>query len=126
MVTEDGAGRNPRFPSREECVLGEVIAQRAEELQDKTYALFEDGSSWSYARTAEEAWRCAQGFRREGVRIQECVSFWMPTGPDLLRSWFGAVAAGAIYAPLNLAARGTYLEHQLNVAESRFLVAHSG
>ena len=34
------------------------------------------------------------------------VSVWMPTGPDVLRAWFGANAAGAVYAPLNLAARG--------------------
>ena len=41
----------------------------------------------------------------------------MPTGPDVLRAWFGANAAGAVYSPLNLAARGSYLQHTLNLAE---------
>ena len=45
-------------------------------------------------------------------------------GPDVLRAWFGTNAAGAVYAPLNLAARGSYLEHTLNIAESKVLVAH--
>jgi crotonobetaine/carnitine-CoA ligase len=47
----------------------------------------------------------------------------MPTHPDLVEVWFGVNAAGAVYAPLNLAARGRYLEHTLRIAESRVLVA---
>ena len=53
------------------------------------------------------------------------VSVWMPTHPDLVEAWFGVNAAGGVYAPLNLAARGRYLEHTLNIAESRTLVAHA-
>ena len=45
------------------------------------------------------------GCRRLGVEMGDYVSVWMPTGPDVLRAWFGANAAGAVYAPLNLAAR---------------------
>jgi crotonobetaine/carnitine-CoA ligase len=47
----------------------------------------------------------------------------MPTGPDVLRAWFGANTAGAVYSPLSLAARGSYLQHTLNLAESKVLVA---
>ncbi|HEX6388829.1 MAG TPA: AMP-binding protein, partial [Solirubrobacteraceae bacterium] len=114
------------FPTREQCVLPEVIARQAREQGDKTYLLFADETSWSYARTAEEAWRCGHGLLREGVQVQECVSVWAPAGPDVIRCWFGATAIGAIYAPLNLAARGTYLQHMLTIAGSRVLVAHAG
>ena len=45
--------------------------------------------------------------------------------PDVLRCWFGANAIGATYSPLTLAAKGSYLEHTLNLAESKVLVAHT-
>ena len=86
-------------------------------------SLFED-ETWTYAEAAREAWRAAHALQTLGVGIGDYVSVWMPTGPDVLRAWFGANAVGAVYAPLNLAARGTYLEHTLNLAEAKVLVAH--
>ena len=62
--------------------------------------------------------------QKAGVELGDYISVWVPTGPDVVRAWFGANAAGAVYAPLNLAARGTYLEHTLRVAEAKVLVAH--
>jgi crotonobetaine/carnitine-CoA ligase len=112
-----------RFPTREECVVPDLLAARAAATPDKPFVLFED-EQWTYADAAREAWRTAQGLRREGVQMGEYVSVWTPTGPDVLRAWFGANAAGAVYAPLNLAARGTFLEHTLNLAEAKVLVAH--
>ena len=44
----------------------------------------------------------------------------------MIQAWFGINAAGAIYAPLNLAARGAFLEHALNLAKPRMLIAHAG
>ena len=49
-----------------------------------------------------------------------------PLHPDVVEAWFGINAAGAVYAPLNLVARGRYLERTLNIAESKVLVAHAG
>ena len=111
------------FPTREECVLPELLAARAESTPDKPFLLFED-ESWSYAQAAREAWRAANGLIRLGVEMGDYVSVWVPTGPDVLRAWFGANAAGAVYAPLNLAAKGGYLEHTLNLAGSKVLVVH--
>jgi crotonobetaine/carnitine-CoA ligase len=54
------------------------------------------------------------------------VSVWAPTRPELVQAWFGINAAGAVYSPLSLAARGRFLEHVLNVAKPRILIAHSG
>jgi len=113
----------PQFPTREECVVPELLAARAAATPDKPFILFEE-DQWTYADAAREAWRTAQGLRRQGVEMGEYVSVWTPTGPDVLRAWFGANAAGAVYAPLNLAARGTFLEHTLNLAEAKLLVAH--
>lgn len=112
-----------RFPTREECVLPELLAGRAAGTPEKTFVLFEE-EEWTYAQAAREAWRAANGLMRLGVAMGDYVSVWVPTGPDVLRAWFGANAAGAVYAPLNLAAKGSYLEHTLNVAEAKVLVAH--
>ena len=75
-------------------------------------------------RPRREAWRAANALQRVGVEMGDYVSVWLPTGPDVLRAWFGANAAGAVYSPLNLAARGAYLQHTLNLAGSKVIVAH--
>ena len=111
-----------QFPTREESVVPDLLAARAAEDPDKPFVLFEN-EQWTRAETAREAWRAGNGFQRLGVAMGDYISSWMPTGPDVLRTWFGANAAGAVYAPLNLAARGSYLEHTLNLAESKVLVA---
>ena len=112
----------PAFPSREECVLPDMLAARAAATPDRPFALF-DEETWSYAQTAVEAWRSAHALQRVGVEMEDYVSVWLPTGPDVLRAWFGANAAGAVYSPLNLAARGAYLQHTLNLAGSKVIVA---
>ncbi len=112
-----------RFPTREECVVPDLLAARAAEDPDKLFVLFEE-ERWTRADSAREAWRAGNAFRGLGVEMGDYISSWMPTGPDVLRTWFGANAAGAVYAPLNLAARGSFLEHTLNLAEAKILVAH--
>ncbi len=112
------------FPSREECVLVDLLERRSETMPEKVFLVFAD-REWTYRETAEHAWRFANGLIREGVGEGDYVSVWMPTHPDLVETWFGVNTAGGVYTPLNLAARGRYLEHTLNIAESRMLVAHA-
>ena len=115
---------SPRpFPTREECVVPDLLATRAAETPDKPYILFEE-EQWTYGEAARQAWRTGNALQKAGVELGDYISVWVPTGPDVVRAWFGANAAGAVYAPLNLAARGTYLEHTLRVAEAKVLVAH--
>jgi crotonobetaine/carnitine-CoA ligase len=116
----------PQFPSREDCVLTELLARRAAETPDRPQFLFED-ETWTCAQAVGEAWRAANGLRAHcGVEPGDYVSVWVPTSPDVLRAWFGTNAAGAVYAPLNLSARGGYLEHTMKIAESKVLIAHRG
>jgi len=112
-----------RFPTREECVVPDLLVARANQDPDKLFLLFEE-EQWTRSKAVAEAWRTGNAFQRLGVEMGDYISSWMPTGPDVLRTWFGANAAGAVYAPLNLAARGGFLEHTLNLAESKVLVAH--
>jgi carnitine-CoA ligase len=115
-----------RFPTREECVLPDLLAARAAATPDMPLLLF-DEETWTCADAATHAWRAANALREAcGVEHGDYVSVWAPTGPDVLRAWFGANALGAVYAPLNLSARGSYLEHTMNIAESKVLIAHRG
>jgi len=122
-MTVTSATTELRFPTREECVVPDLLVARAEADPDKLFLLFEE-EQWTRSQAVAEAWRTGNGFQRLGVEMGDYISSWMPTGPDVLRTWFGANAAGAVYAPLNLAARGGFLEHTLNLAESKVLVAH--
>ncbi|HYH51323.1 MAG TPA: AMP-binding protein [Acidimicrobiia bacterium] len=114
-----------RLPARSEAVLGDLLEARAAEAPELPFAVFRD-EEWSRARTAAETWSIAAGLRDLGVEPGECVSSWLPNGPAGLLSWFGTNAAGGVYAPLNPAYRGTILEHTLNLAGSKVLLAHAG
>ena len=103
------------------CPAGHARRPGARNARE-AFTLFDD-ETWTYADAATEAWRAAHALQRVGVEMGDYVSVWMPTGPDVLRAWFGANAAGAVYSPLNLAARGSYLQHTLNLAGSKVLVA---
>jgi crotonobetaine/carnitine-CoA ligase len=111
------------FPSRDECVIADLLERQAAERPDEVYAVFPE-ASWTFAEAARRAWRMGNALLRLGVAPGEPVSVWCPTGPELLQAWFGINAAGGAYAPLNLAARGSFLEHALNLAGSRILIAH--
>lgn len=113
-----------KFPTRDECVVPDLLVSRAEATPDKSFLLFED-EQWSYADSVREAWRAGNALQKCGVDSGDYVSVWMPTSSDVLRCWFGANAIGATYSPLTLAAKGSYLEHTLNLAESKVLVAHT-
>lgn len=113
-----------RFPTRLECVLPDILASRAATSPNKAAVLFPD-ARWTYAEAAREAWRAGNALLTEGVAVGDCISVWLPAGQDVLRLLFGAASIGAVYAPLNLAAKGTYLQHTLNLAEARVLVAHA-
>lgn len=112
------------FPSRGECVIAELLEKQAGERADQIYAEFPD-RTWTFAETAEHAWRFANGLIREGLVPGDHVSVWSPTSPELLQAWFGINAAGGVYAPINLAARGSFLQHAINLVSPRALVVHA-
>jgi len=113
------------FPSRDECVIADILEARAAREPDSCVVMFE-GESWSSSQAAHRAWHMAHGLIREGVTPGEAVSVWGPTMPEIVQAWWGINAAGGIYSPLNLAARGSFLEHALNIAKPRILIAHAG
>jgi carnitine-CoA ligase len=112
-------------PPRDRCVIPHLLEQGAREHPDRLYALFEDGSSWSYDTARAAALQAATGLAELGVGAGDTVLSWLPNGADALRVWFGANQLGAVYVPINTAYRGRLLEHVIDNSGARFLVVHA-
>src|SRR5690606_22710427 len=89
------------------------------------YAVFEDGTRWTYADTLAEAERVAAGLHGLGARPGDMVVSWLPNGPDALRVWFGVNLLGCTLVPLNTAYRGGLLEHAIRLSGARVAVVHA-
>jgi carnitine-CoA ligase len=113
-----------RVPAREDCVLRPMLDARAARHPERRFALFEDGTSWTYGECLAEVRAAAAGLQRLGVRKGDRVLAWLPTGKAILQTWFAANYLGAVFVPLNTAYRGAVLAHVVNSARARVLVAH--
>ncbi len=91
---------------------------------DHRVALFEDGSSWTYAECRERVRRAAAGLQALGVRKGDRVIAWLPTGMPMVLTWFATNYLGAVFVPLNTAYRGKVLEHVINSAAASVMIAH--
>src|SRR5882757_1686560 len=123
---EPGGTAGDEFPTREQAVISALLIDRAAQYGDKVFLAYQDGSEWTYRETLAESWRAANALRALGVGRGDPVSVLMPAGAALMRVWLGAATLGAVFAPLNLAARGRFLEHTLNIAGAGVLVVHAG
>ncbi len=115
---------NPAVPAREDCVLKSILDTRAARHGERRVALFEDGSSWTYAECRQRVREAAAGLQSLGVRKGDRVLVWLPTGMPQVLGWFAANYLGAIYVPLNTAYRGRVLEHVINSARAATMIAH--
>ncbi len=125
MPRNDAGDRDPRIPPAEQCVLPQVLERRARELGDKTFAIFDEEHSWSYAEARRQALRTARALRELGVGRGDNVAVCLPNGAACLRVWLGLNYLGAVFAPVNTALRGRILQHVLSNAEARLLVLHA-
>ncbi len=114
-----------RMPPIDEIVLRNVLERQARERPDKVFAIFEDGTRWTYLQTWEHALHTANALRALGVKQDDTVVTWLPNGPDALRVWFGLNCLGAVMVPINLSYRGRLLEHVLNNANASLIIVHA-
>lgn len=113
-----------RIPAPEDCVLKDLLEKQAARFPDRAFVRFWKGETWTYAETLNRVRRRAAALRRAGVGQGDHVLCWMGNGPDLLTAWFAINLLGAVYVPLNTAARGRPLEHILDDADAPTLIAH--
>ncbi|MDF1736893.1 MAG: AMP-binding protein [Minwuia sp.] len=115
----------PYPTAREDIVLRELVERRAEEHPDRTFAVFEDGSAWSYGELRAKAVHVARGLAALGVRQGDHVVSWQPTGGDAILTFIATAYLGAVYVPFNTAYRGGLLEHVVWLSDARVAVIHS-
>lgn len=115
---------DPRIPDPDSCMLIKVLARHARERPDSTFAVFEDGTSWTYSDTLDEVHSAAAALAALGVRPGDYVGMWLPNSAEAVRLWFAINYLGAVFVPLNLAYRGALLEHCIQTAGMRLLIAH--
>ena len=114
---------DPRMPPREECVIREVLDRHAAAQPDKTFVVFDDGEEWSYAHLRRTVRGCADGLRRLGVAQGDFVLVWLPNGKDCLRVMLALNYLGAVYVPINTGYRGGLMEHVIDNAGARLMIA---
>jgi len=115
---------DPAVPAREDCVLKAMLDVRARRDPERRFALFEDGSTWTYGQCLADVRSAAAGLQRLGVRKGDRVIAWLPTGRAMVLTWFAANYLGAVFVPLNTAYRGDVLAHVVNASGGRLMVAH--
>jgi crotonobetaine/carnitine-CoA ligase len=120
MPTQD-----KRLPSAEECVIRNILHKHARDQPDAPFAIFADGSQWTYSELLATVRRTAAGLQSLGVKQGDHVFCWLPNGADCLRVWFAINYLGAIYVPANLAYKGSLLEHVINLSDARIGVVHA-
>ena len=111
------------FPSREECVLRDLLQRRAAAAPDQVFTVFENGVSWTHAELLDQVRRTAAGLQAHGVAQGDTVVCWLPNGPDIMRLWFAINYLGAVYVPINTAYRGNVLSHVIENSGARLAVA---
>lgn len=102
-----------------------LLRQWAEKTPVAPFAIFESGAAWSYLEALQLSWSIGAGLRRIGVSPGEPVLSFLPNGEEAVALMLGANAAGAVYAPLNVAYRMSFLQHAINVPRAAVLVAHA-
>src|ERR1700742_5153002 len=91
--------------------LPQILRQHAELTPAALCMTFDDGTSLSYAEAWQQARVTASALRRLGVKPGDPVLVWLPNGPLLARMWFALNVLGAIHVPINVALRGSVLQH---------------
>jgi crotonobetaine/carnitine-CoA ligase len=116
---------DPAVPAPEDCVLKAMLDDRAARHPERRFALFEDGSQWTYAECRAQVRAAAAALQQLGVVKGDRVLAWLPTGQSMVLTWFAANYLGAVFVPLNTAYRGDVLAHVVNAAGARLMVAHA-
>jgi len=111
---------------REQCVLRYALEEHAKERSNAVYAVFQDGTEWTFGRLLDLVRSCASGLQAAGVKRGDRIVVMMPNGPVGLLALFAANYLGAIFVPVNPALKGGLLEHVLSDSEAKFAVVDEG
>ena len=106
--------------------LTELLDRRARDQPDQRHVLFPDRTSGpielTYDDLAQGARAVAAGLLKRGLTPGDRVALMLPTGPDFLLAFFGALYAGTvpvpIYPPLRMSQIEEHLRHQAGILDN--------
>ncbi|WP_029138631.1 AMP-binding protein [Nakamurella lactea] len=114
------------MPTRDECVIRNLIDTRAAEAPDEVFAVFDGtGEQWTNAELLRRTRSVAAGLHELGIRPGDLVAVWLPNGPAALVAYTAISYLGAVYTPFNTAYRGGLLEHVIENSGASVLIADS-
>lgn len=108
----------------EACVVRYALERHAHERANDVFAVFEDGSRWTFAGLLEEVRAAAAGLQALGVRQGDRVVVMMPNGAFSVRALYAINYLGAVSVPINTAFRGALLEHVINDSGAEVAIVH--
>ncbi|UOM34901.1 AMP-binding protein [Acuticoccus sp. I52.16.1] len=114
------------IPTPAQCVLREMLTHAADRHPERDAVRFWRGETWTYRALRERVTRRAAALREAGVAQGDHVLTFMNNGPELLVTWYAINWLGAVYVPVNTAARGRPLAHILTNADAEVMIAHPG
>lgn len=127
IAAEQEAPVPPRNPllellSEDAATVPALLEARVERTPTAPFLRW-DGRVWSYREGWDEALRfAAWASRFGGSGGPPRIASFLPNRPEALWAWFGALAAGATYVPLNRAHRGEILADMIARSGARALV----
>ena len=122
---DETLNRTAALPNREDCVLPAMLDAQAKRYGSKPLILFEQDEQWTYAQAARIARQAAAALQRLGVQRREPVLVWLPSTSAIVRIHFGLCYMGGIFVPLNLALKGSVLEHVIVNTGAKTLICHA-
>jgi crotonobetaine/carnitine-CoA ligase len=114
-----------KIPPAESSVLRPTLEKWCASQPEKIFIKVSKTEEVTYRRMRDVAASAAAGLHRLGVRQGDNVIVWMPNSVDCMRVWFGINWLGAVYVPINTAYKGRLLEHVLENAGAKIIVAHA-
>jgi crotonobetaine/carnitine-CoA ligase len=106
-------------------VLPMLVAKRAAESGDRTFAVMVDGPSLTYAQAHQQALRWATVLRGLGVQADERVATMLPIGLTAITAWIGMAWLRAWEVPINTDYQGRMLAHILAGSDTSTIILDS-
>jgi crotonobetaine/carnitine-CoA ligase len=115
---------NYQIPSRDACVVRNLIDAHALGKPDQDYVYFaDDGTRWCYRELRERVLRYANGLQQLGVKQGDFVLTWLPNGPHAVQAFLAINYLGAVYVPINTGYRGGMLQHVIAKSGAELMIA---
>jgi carnitine-CoA ligase len=111
----------PSFP-KEQWVLGSVLEHQAVHRTDKPFLQWGGNKPLSFSQVNRSVNRLAHGLAGLGVKKHEKVVIFSRNSMDFVLIWFALNKLGAVQAPINSSYKGSFLEHQTNLAGARIMI----